>query len=1096
MNTLYKFAKLIMFASMAIFVAGCKEEDEEEGLPKVIAGFTYSVNVNTGTVTFINTSTDATKYLWNFGNETTSTEINPIKTFVSGTYNVKLKASNASGASNTFEDVLTIQITSKPALPITFDISTVNYTPTVFQGAQFEVVENPSASGSNNKASKVGAITNSGVAFEGLFYDLGAAIDLATNKRIRMNFRSEVPVSALLKLEGTTPSIEKTANHGGTGWESITFDFNSSSKYSKLTLFVDGPGTTAGTFYFDDVVQEAIPVPPLTCTEETVQSISAADFNLTFKTDPSSSIISDNAGFEWVNNPDEEDLNKSCKVGKIARTAASLFANNQINLAAKLDFTANSGFKMKVYSDVTGFKVLLKLEDQTDEKIFAELELPTTKTNEWEELTFPFASSQTNKYDKITIFFDLNTSREKTYYFDDLRLYQPSGTNGCSGTLVAAPALPVDFEDCKTFLASENFGANLTSELIANPFKTGINTSNYVLKVNKPTGSEFFAGIQNTFASNFNLTTTNVFKVKVYSTKANVEFRFELALNPQTMPTTGNPAAVFKTITTANVWTEVSFTFTGLPGGPTAYNQLVIKPDNNMANSPITAGGTYYIDDLSLSAGGGAPTEPTSAAPTPPARAAGDVISLFSGAYTNVTVDTWRTGWSAADFQDVSIAGNPTKKYSALDFVGIETFNPKVDASAMTHVHIDVWSSNFTKFSLKLVNDATGSISQHQIDYLSPIQGQWISYDIPLTSFTSLAARNKLDQYIFVGLPVAANTIFVDNFYFYKEPGGGGACTDTNLAVPINFDCAGINYAAKILGNVSFTVLDNPVQSGINNVNSKVGRITNAGAVWENAFFNLDNAVNFTTNKTIKLKLYSTQALPIKLKFEDGTGGPVEADANHGGAGWQELTFDFTTSNSYNDMVIFVDGPGTAAGTFYVDDIIQVASGGGAPGTELITNGGFETGDDTGWIPLNTYLNGGTIAVTSAEKKSGTYSVKLVAEPAPAASFPVLKQEQFATNTLTPGNTVRLTFDIKAELTQPGATVKGALFSEQTSGAVRHEITFPTLNNTWQSVSMDIVTAGTLDPTRGLSLEFQADCGAAAGCKIVMYIDNVSVTKL
>ena len=472
MNTLYKFAKLIMFASMAIFVAGCKEEDEEEGLPKVIAGFTYSVNVNTGTVTFINTSTDATKYLWNFGNETTSTEINPIKTFVSGTYNVKLKASNASGASNTVEDVLTIQITSKPALPITFDISTVNYTPTVFQGAQFEVVENPSASGSNNKASKVGAITNSGVAFEGLFYDLGAAIDLATNKRIRMNFRSEVPVSVLLKLEGTTPSIENTANHGGTGWESISFDFSSSSKYSKLTLFVDGPGTTAGTFYFDDVVQEAIPVPPLTCTEETVQSISAADFNLTFKTDPSSSIISDNAGFEWVNNPDEEDLNKSCKVGKIARTAASLFANNQINLDAKLDFTANSGFKMKVYSDVTGFKVLLKLEDKVSSGTFTELEVTTTKTNEWEELTFPFASNQTNKYDKIIIFFDLNTSREKTYYFDDLRLYTGSGSDTQAPviTLVGSATVNLNlggplYVDAGA-TATDNKDGNITSSIV------------------------------------------------------------------------------------------------------------------------------------------------------------------------------------------------------------------------------------------------------------------------------------------------------------------------------------------------------------------------------------------------------------------------------------------------------------------------------------------------------------------------------------------------------------------------------------------------------------------------------------------------------
>ncbi|MEN9345745.1 MAG: hypothetical protein RLZZ60_1214, partial [Bacteroidota bacterium] len=38
---------------------------------------------------------------------------------------------------------------------------------------------------------------------------------------------------------------------------------------------------------------------------------------------------------------------------------------------------------------------------------------------------------------------------------------------------------------------------------------------------------------------------------------------------------------------------------------------------------------------------------PSSAAPTPTSLAA-NVISLFSNAYTNVNVDTWRTSWSSA----------------------------------------------------------------------------------------------------------------------------------------------------------------------------------------------------------------------------------------------------------------------------------------------------------------------------------------------------------------------------------------------------------------------------------------------------------------
>lgn len=766
---LLKFARqsMVLFAILAVACVG--QEDEEDNLPLVVSGFTHTINVNTGTVTFINTSTNATQYLWDFGDATSSTEINPIKTFISGTYTVKLKASNVAGASDTFEDTITIQITSKPALPITFDISTVNYTPTVFAGAQFEIVSNPSVSGSNNKASKVGAITNSGAAFEGLFFDLGADIDLVTNKRITMNFWSEASIGVLLKLEGTNPSIEKSVTHGGTGWEAISFDFTSSNKYSKLTLFVDGPGTTAGTFYFDDIVQEAIPAPPLTCTEDVDQSLSAANFNMTFKTDPSSSIISDNAGFEWANNPDEEDLNKSCKVGKISRTAASLFANNQINLDAKLNFVDNSGFKMKVYSDVTGFKVLLKLEDKASAGTFTELEVTTTKTNEWEELTFPFASSQTNKYDKIIIFFDLNTNREKIYYFDDLKLYQATGggSGGCTGTLVAATSLPLDFEGCQTFLSSENFGAGITSVLAANPSKTGINTSNYVLKVDKPTGSDFYAGIQNTFASNFNLTTTNVFKVKVYSTKANVVFRFELAVNPQTVPVTGNPAPVYKTIANANEWTEVSFTFTGLPGAPTAYNQLVVKPDNTATDSPITEGGTYYIDDLSLSAGSAAPTAPTTAAPTPPARAAGDVISIFSGAYSNITGVDYNPNWGQSTVTTtIDVAGNATLKYAGLNYQGTDFSGNAQNVSAMQFLHIDFWTANSTALNTFIISPGAEKAKALTV----PTAGNWTSIDIPLTDFAPPVNLANIIQFKFDG----NGDIYLDNLYFYKSAGGSG----------------------------------------------------------------------------------------------------------------------------------------------------------------------------------------------------------------------------------------------------------------------------------------------------------------------------------
>ncbi|MFM2283856.1 MAG: hypothetical protein RL222_1360 [Bacteroidota bacterium] len=80
---------------MTLMATSCKKEECEPSA--VTASFTYTVEFTEvgPKVTFVNTSTDATSYLWNFGDETTSTEENPTHQF-SG-YNprtVTMKATN------------------------------------------------------------------------------------------------------------------------------------------------------------------------------------------------------------------------------------------------------------------------------------------------------------------------------------------------------------------------------------------------------------------------------------------------------------------------------------------------------------------------------------------------------------------------------------------------------------------------------------------------------------------------------------------------------------------------------------------------------------------------------------------------------------------------------------------------------------------------------------------------------------------------------------------------------------------------------------------------------------------------------------------
>lgn len=82
------------------------DESEFGGEPAAIANFNYSLGTG-GSVTFTNTSSNATTYSWNFGDGTaTSPLTSPTHTYTAnGTYSVCLTASNASSSDETCKDV-------------------------------------------------------------------------------------------------------------------------------------------------------------------------------------------------------------------------------------------------------------------------------------------------------------------------------------------------------------------------------------------------------------------------------------------------------------------------------------------------------------------------------------------------------------------------------------------------------------------------------------------------------------------------------------------------------------------------------------------------------------------------------------------------------------------------------------------------------------------------------------------------------------------------------------------------------------------------------------------------------------------------------
>lgn len=175
----------------------------------------------------------------------------------------------------------------------------------------------------------------------------------------------------------------------------------------------------------------------------------------------------------------------------------------------------------------------------------------------------------------------------------------------------------------------------------------------------------------------------------------------------------------------------------------------------------------------------GTPVQPTVAAPTPTVDAS-KVISMFSNAYDNVPIDTWNTHWlySTAEESFIQIAGDDVIRYRNLNFVGIEFSAQTIDATNMTHFHLDIWTPDPTNapksFKALLVDFGAnntyggGDDVSHEVSITAPTLSteNWVSLNIPLTNFTGLTSKAHLAQLVLSGdLP----NIYLDNVYFYNN---------------------------------------------------------------------------------------------------------------------------------------------------------------------------------------------------------------------------------------------------------------------------------------------------------------------------------------
>ena len=86
---------------------------------------------------------------------------------------------------------------------------------------------------------------------------------------------------------------------------------------------------------------------------------------------------------------------------------------------------------------------------------------------------------------------------------------------------------------------------------------------------------------------------------------------------------------------------------------------------------------------------------PNIAAPTP-TLPPGDVISLFSGAYEDVPVQSWSADPDEAEVADAEAGGDAVRHYTGLRLATIDFGANPVDARGMTHIHMNIWTPEET----------------------------------------------------------------------------------------------------------------------------------------------------------------------------------------------------------------------------------------------------------------------------------------------------------------------------------------------------------------------------------------------------------------
>ena len=300
-----------------------------------------------------------------------------------------------------------------------------------------------------------------------------------------------------------------------------------------------------------------------------------------------------------VDNPFITDDNPSNTVGKIVRDGGDIWAGSYL-IVSPLDFTTETTIKMNVYSASPGLLVKFKLEDDNDPVTAAvERDAYTTKSNQWETLTWSFSGEQSNIFQKLVLMFDFGNTGDgtesSTFYFDDIYQFDPTGG-------LAQIDLPITYDDSSIYYSLIPFGDEEgASDIIYN---SGANNLAYVAK---SSSAATWAGVtisnESGLENNIPVTSSNSkMYVHTYVTgSSNTGIPVRLKIENKNDPTQSVETEAYTTVVDA--YEVLEFDFNNEATGTAALNESY---PFNMASLFFNFGSAgddqtvYYFDNISF----------------------------------------------------------------------------------------------------------------------------------------------------------------------------------------------------------------------------------------------------------------------------------------------------------------------------------------------------------------------------------------------------------------------------------------------------------------------------------------------------------------